>query len=168
MKLHEQLETLISSKNSAVQTEIELLKERESKLKSLARRTTYVANVFEEDSSITKALKKAGLEIDTLRIVTTGADCFDKNSVNNEAHFEATLIPTNEKFKFIAFAGYDSRGAGKNHKRLRAKQEKLENALSSDDFRASINHYSLEDNATGRVNREAPNRVMISWRPNFK
>lgn len=54
------------------------------------------------------------------------------------------------KFKFIKFAGYTSRGAGKNESRLTSKAEKMvimvDNALSHsyENFNCYVNQYSLE------------------------
>lgn len=54
------------------------------------------------------------------------------------------------KFKFIKFAGYTSRGAGKNESRLNSKAEKMvitvDNALSHsyENFNCYVNMYSLE------------------------
>ena len=70
-----------------------------------------------------------------------------------------TANPNSEKFKFIEFRGYDSRGAGKNEKTLYNKASKISDKLTNAcGCQTGINPYSLEV----RKKEGVANRVSIS------
>ena len=90
--------------------------------------------VFE---SIEKALAQKHLVVET-------AVCRDRNI--------AITAKSDGKFKFIAFAGYTSRGAGKNQERLNTKSEAIEECVRfMTGFRCSVNCYSLEVKNAGET-----------------
>lgn len=62
------------------------------------------------------------------------------------SHLKVTLhLHSTGSFRFLAFDGYDSRGAGRNQKRLEQKACKLEDAvLKATGFTVSVNPISLE------------------------
>lgn len=89
---------------------------------------------------------------------------FIVNQPNKEVASHKGLIMlrlvSDGKFKFIKFAGYTSRGAGKNESRLDSKAEKICEAVQAalqnpvNELRCSVNPFSLEtrdDKETGRV-----------------
>ena len=169
MNLSKTLSDARKSRNALIGKQYEKLLQKQAKLQELARRATFVSDVFEEDEAIQKGLKKLGLTFKDIKVLTFGKKMLEDDSMDDNAMIDATLIPTSGKFKFIAFKGYDARGAGKNHKQLENKRAKIEETLSSDEFSASVNLYSLEDNATSysASSRNSENRVMITWRPKF-
>lgn len=73
----------------------------------------------------------------------------NKEVASNKGGIRLRLL-SDGKFKFIKFAGYTSRGAGKNEGRLDSKAEKMvitvDNALSHsyENFNCYVNMYSLE------------------------
>jgi hypothetical protein len=71
---------------------------------------------------------------------------------------QCNLIPANDKFKFIQFNGYTSRGAGKNQDRLDSKANKLEESfLAITGINCVINPFSLE------VRGEESKKVLLSF-----
>lgn len=101
---------------------------------------------------IHEVLSKLKLELTEINFHNNGA-------VEGSLSLSFVAKPIGDKFKFISFKGYDSRGRGKNNDQLTSKAEKIEQSFP---FRVSVNKYSLEDNATGRLNREVPNSVLFS------
>jgi len=101
---------------------------------------------------IHEVLSKLKLELTEINFHNNGA-------VEGSLSLSFVAKPISDKFKFISFKGYDSRGRRKNNDQLRSKAEKIEQSFP---FRVSVNKYSLEDNATGRLNREVPNSVLFS------
>lgn len=79
---------------------------------------------------------------------------FIVNQPNKEVASHKGLIMlrlvSDGKFKFIKFAGYTSRGAGKNEGRLDSKAEKMVNTVGNalghryKNFDCYVNSYSLE------------------------
>jgi hypothetical protein len=87
--------------------------------------------------SLVKALDKVGLGINSFGYSASQ----DSTSLSVSIHAN----PTSSKFKFIAFAGYDARGCGKNRQRLEDKAGKLESALTNAvGVRVRVNPCSLE------------------------
>lgn len=99
--------------------------------------------------------------------IKTISDCFDKLKVDVKSYTmlfsNDTELPIEElakkslqvqfrvsprvgsKIKPISFAGYDSRGRGKNQERLYNKAFKLEQEIqAATGYKVSINHYGLE------------------------
>lgn len=73
----------------------------------------------------------------------------NKEVASNEGGIRLRLV-SDGKFKFIKFAGYTSRGAGKNEGRLDSKAEKMVNTVGNalghryKNFDCYVNSYSLE------------------------
>lgn len=73
----------------------------------------------------------------------------DKEKASNRGRLSLHLV-SDEKFKFIQFRGYTSRGAGKNKSRLDSKAEKICEAVMAalqdpvNELRCSVNPFSLE------------------------
>lgn len=73
----------------------------------------------------------------------------NKGVASNEGGIRLRLL-SDGKFKFIKFAGYTSRGAGKNDGRLNSKAEKMVNTVGNalghryKNFDCYVSSYSLE------------------------
>ena len=84
-----------------------------------------------------------------LTIKEFGVNSPNKEFASNKGSYWLRLV-SDGKFKFIKFAGYTSRGEGKNERRLCSKAEKIEDkvikALSGSykNFNCHVNIYSLE------------------------
>ncbi len=86
--------------------------------------------------TLESGLNKIGLEISEVRYSLNDLLCLNV-TINAK--------PNSDKFKFIAFQGYTSRGAGKNQERLQVKASKIAESLSYLlDVKVYINEYSLE------------------------
>lgn len=77
-------------------------------------------------------------------------------SMNDELRLSVSISakPNSDKFKFIAFQGYTSRGAGKNRERLDAKASKIAQQLKDiSGLPVGVNCYSLEIRKPGDENK---------------
>lgn len=162
-------EIISESRISKMDETIAKAQEKISAMNHLKAVTRHACNVLDNETELHKAIKKAGLEITDLKVIPYGAEALNPDTHDNKVKFEAHLSPReNSRFRFIAFKGYDSKGAGKNRKQLESKAQKLSEKFSTDNFSASINPFSVEDNNTSwGSSRNSPNRLLISWRPKF-
>jgi hypothetical protein len=94
-------------------------------------------------------LNKIGLIIDKIFIKHSDVKSINTNVNNFNLTVDITAV-SNEKFKFIKFAGYTSSGRGKNQELLSNKARTIESGIfDSIGFKARINEFSLEsDNKT--------------------
>lgn len=91
--------------------------------------------------ALVATLTKMGLEIESLSHRATG---HGEKVWTDDTRLAVTLHtkPISTKFKFIDFAGYDSRGAGRNEKRLRARAAKFCQAIKDGSGIENVNIYS--------------------------
>lgn len=133
-----------------------LVNEKKEQLEILRRKKEalkYATTLFNADTSIENSIKSLKLEIANISMSFTGS---------NDIKITASLV--SDSFKYISFKGYDSGGRGKNEVQLRNKAAKLEEKLSTSNFKAEVNQFSLEDNATTYGGFDRPNRVLVIWR----
>ncbi|MCK9569118.1 hypothetical protein M0R72_09265 [Candidatus Pacearchaeota archaeon] len=127
----DQIERSMTANQAEAQKEVERIQLAAS---NYARLATKLESLL---PSLVKALDKAGL----------GIDSFGYSASQDSTSLSVSIRakPTSGKFKFIQFAGYDSRGCGKNRQRLEDKAGKLESALTDAmDVRVRVNPCSLE------------------------
>jgi hypothetical protein len=92
---------------------------------------------------VEKWVVKNNLQIEDIRYGKQGPDA--NWTAESKYSVSCNLTPANDKFKFIQFAGYTKRGAGKNQDRLYAKAAKLEESfLAATGIKCDINPFSLE------------------------
>ena len=151
-----------------ISLDIKREKEKIEKMESLAKRVSLVSNTFSKSTDILNEIANLGLELKSVNLSTFGKDSFDKDSIDSECKISANLYKTeNSKFKFLKWKGYTKSGRDMRRPQLHAKQTKLEEALSNEDFSASINLHSLGEEDRYSQNTSV-DRVMIEWRPKFK
>ena len=138
-----------------------LNKEHEIQRDQMANYQELMRLTAQELEVLDKELLKLGLKMteynapnfETHSLTVTG-----KRNFYKELYISVRAEKTNNKFKFLTFRGYDSRGASTNTKRRRQKAEKMEQALNEKlpNGQVSVNDFSLE---IGPRDKE---RVLIS------
>ena len=143
---------LEQAENQREKLEIEIEKLR-NQMNSYQIRLRKASQIYDK---LEQTLNKLGLKIDKYYVPNFESSDPMGNVMKYDNLFMKVQAVKNEtnKFRFIAHAGYDSKGAGRNRTKLQNKAEVLSAKLSETiDCSVSINPYSLEINEPDSVGR---------------
>lgn len=133
----------------------DIFQQQKAKIENLNNNMNMKINLFKQKShELHQVLFENGLNINSISMSKTGFDSDDWKE-GDKLHISMTLIPFNNKIKFLKFSGYTSSGRGKNQERLNEKAKNLSESIrNATGLHTSVNQFSLEvkdENDTKRI-----------------